>query len=625
MGGAGFPTGRKWELVAAQAATPKYVICNADESEPGTFKDRADPRRAAAPGAGGAAARDAGGRRRGRLGVHPARVRPRGGGDPPGDRVAARRRAGRRGVGRKNGAGTGRRLSVEVFTSPGGYILGEESALIECMEGHRGRAAQQAAVPRRLRPVGPAHADELGRDARPRPGHRRARGRLVEAAGHRRAHRAEVLRRLRPRRAARRLLRADGQHRQAAAGAGRRSRPAAGRWARSSRAAPRRTSSGPTSSTCRSTSTRWPRPGRCSARVRWSCWPRAPTCSPRPRTCCASSATSRAASACRAGPAPPRPTRSSATCWRRRRPGRRGRAHPPARGDHAQDLDLRAGPGGPGPGDERAAAGRSGEPPRSLTSTRPRAGSSSPPGRSPRRWPGSGPRRRTPAETIPLAGALHRVPAAPVTAPHAAARFRRARRWTATRCGPPTPTASPTGLPGYLEVAGAVRMGAEPDVAVGPGTAVSMPTGGVLPPGADAVVMVEYTQEAMPGTIEVTGPVAPGDGVVRADEDAAAGRRTRPGGPAAARPGPRHAGRGGDHRAWPCTPGPRVTIFSTGDEVVPPDTAQLRPGQVRDAIGDRAGRADHRGRRRAAAGRHRPRRPRARSRPRCARRWAPAT
>ena len=40
MGGAGFPTGRKWDLVAAQPATPKYVICNADESEPGTFKDR---------------------------------------------------------------------------------------------------------------------------------------------------------------------------------------------------------------------------------------------------------------------------------------------------------------------------------------------------------------------------------------------------------------------------------------------------------------------------------------------------------------------------------------------------------------------------------------------------------
>ena len=40
MGGAGFPTGKKWELVAAQEPEPKYAICNADESEPGTFKDR---------------------------------------------------------------------------------------------------------------------------------------------------------------------------------------------------------------------------------------------------------------------------------------------------------------------------------------------------------------------------------------------------------------------------------------------------------------------------------------------------------------------------------------------------------------------------------------------------------
>ncbi len=40
MGGAGFPTGRKWELVRAEPSTPKYVVCNADESEPGAFKDR---------------------------------------------------------------------------------------------------------------------------------------------------------------------------------------------------------------------------------------------------------------------------------------------------------------------------------------------------------------------------------------------------------------------------------------------------------------------------------------------------------------------------------------------------------------------------------------------------------
>ena len=138
------------------------------------------------------------------------------------------------------------------------------------------------------------------------------------------------------------------------------------------------------------------------------------------------------------------------------------------------------------------------------------------------------------------------------------------------------------GLPGYLEVAGAVRMGAEPDVAVGPGTVVSMPTGGVLPPGADAVIMVEYTQEAMPGTIEVTRPVAPGEGIVRADEDAVAGAELVPAGrPLRAQDLGMLAAAGvtrvGVHAR------PRVTVFSTGDEVVPPGTAQLRPGQVRDA------------------------------------------
>ena len=79
------------------------------------------------------------------------------------------------------------------------------------------------------------------------------------------------------------------------------------------------------------------------------------------------------------------------------------------------------------------------------------------------------------------------------------------------------------GLPSYLDLAGAVRMGAAPTVAVPAGGCVAIPTGAVLPDGADAVVMVEYTAETMPGTIEVTRPVAPGAGMVRADEDVAAG------------------------------------------------------------------------------------------------------
>src|SRR5207247_10384413 len=40
LGGAGFPTGTKWEIVRTAVGSPKYVVCNADESEPGTIKDR---------------------------------------------------------------------------------------------------------------------------------------------------------------------------------------------------------------------------------------------------------------------------------------------------------------------------------------------------------------------------------------------------------------------------------------------------------------------------------------------------------------------------------------------------------------------------------------------------------
>src|SRR5689334_7208906 len=191
------------------------------------------------------------------------------------------------------------------------------------------------------------------------------------------------------------------------------------------------------------------------------------------------------------------------------------------------------------------------------------------------------PSRRTRTETVPLHLALRRVPDGPVTAPHPLPGFPRSTvDGYAVRAADTYGVSD--GLPGYLEVAGAVRMGAEPDVVVGPGTVVSMPTGGVLPPGAAAVIMVEYTQEAMPGTIEVTRPVAPGEGIVRADEDAVAGAELVPAGrPLRAQDLGMLAAAGVTEVAVHARP--RVTVFSTGDEVVPPGTAQLRPGQVRDA------------------------------------------
>ena len=191
------------------------------------------------------------------------------------------------------------------------------------------------------------------------------------------------------------------------------------------------------------------------------------------------------------------------------------------------------------------------------------------------------PGRRTPAETIPITDALHRIPAAPVTAAQPLPGFARSTvDGYAVRASDTYGVSD--GLPGYLDVAGAVRMGAAADVAVSPGTAVAMPTGGMLPPGADAVVMVEYTAQAMSGTIEVVRPVAPGDGVIRADEDAAPGAAIVPAGrPLRSQDLGMLAAAGVTSVSVHARP--VVTVFSTGDEVVPPDTAALMPGQVRDA------------------------------------------
>jgi molybdopterin molybdotransferase len=191
------------------------------------------------------------------------------------------------------------------------------------------------------------------------------------------------------------------------------------------------------------------------------------------------------------------------------------------------------------------------------------------------------PGHRTAIEDVPLAEALHRVPATDVPSPAALPGFVRSTVDGYAVRAADTYGAS-DGLPSYLDLLGAVRMGAAPDIAVRPGGCVAMPTGGVLPDGADSVVMVEYTAETMPGTIEVIRPVAPGSGLVRADEDVAAGAPLVPGGR------PLRAPDLGLLAAAGVTTvrvhaRPRVAIISTGDEVVPPSTADLAAGQVRDA------------------------------------------
>ena len=129
--------------------------------------------------------------------------------------------------------------------------------------------------------------------------------------------------------------------------------------------------------------------------------------------------------------------------------------------------------------------------------------------------------------------------------------------------------------PAVLDRAGTVHAGETPDVTVEPGTCVEISTGAVMPPGANAVVVVERTDEVAGGTnnddtaIEIRTAVAPSENVMLAGADIAAGARAL--GPGT-RLTPREIGLlsalGVDE--VPVRTRPRVGIISTGDELVPP-------------------------------------------------------
>ena len=143
MGGAGFPTGQKWDLVrGADPGSVTYAICNADESEPGTFKDRqilADQPHLVLEGLllGMAV-----------VGAEQGWVFIRHEYGPEEHVLRAELdRLRSAGVIGPDACGSGRRLEVDIFVSPGGYILGEETALLECMEGHRGEPRNKPPFP----------------------------------------------------------------------------------------------------------------------------------------------------------------------------------------------------------------------------------------------------------------------------------------------------------------------------------------------------------------------------------------------------------------------------------------------------------------------------------------------
>ncbi len=135
-------------------------------------------------------------------------------------------------------------------------------------------------------------------------------------------------------------------------------------------------------------------------------------------------------------------------------------------------------------------------------------------------------------------------------------------------------------LPAYLNIKYEVIMGEKPDFSLSKGDAARIPTGGMLPGGADSVVMFEYTQTVNNTLLEVMKPVAPGENVIQRGEDSRLGEIILMQG----------------HRLRPQDIGalaglgiieikvfkrPVVAIISTGNEIVSPDS-QLELGQVRD-------------------------------------------
>jgi molybdopterin molybdotransferase len=136
------------------------------------------------------------------------------------------------------------------------------------------------------------------------------------------------------------------------------------------------------------------------------------------------------------------------------------------------------------------------------------------------------------------------------------------------------------GMPGYLTVSREILMGERPDFTLTRGRAAKIATGGMLPGGADAVVMLEHVQYADKDLIEVLRPAAPGENVISAGEDIrkdelilSRGTMLRPQDVAAL------AGAGITSVA--VYEKPRVSIISTGDEIIPAGSP-AEAGKVRE-------------------------------------------
>ena len=186
---------------------------------------------------------------------------------------------------------------------------------------------------------------------------------------------------------------------------------------------------------------------------------------------------------------------------------------------------------------------------------------------------------RTDVEQQPVADALDRVLADDVCSPSDLPTFRRSTMDGFAVRAADTFGAS-EGLPAYLEVVGEVLMGHAPTQSLAIGECARIATGGMLPQDADAVIMVEQTQEVGPTTIEALRAVAPGENVVQIGEDVRTGDLIVPRG---------HTLRPQDLggllalgvTSVPVARRLRVGVVSGGDELVEPSDAPGH-GQIRD-------------------------------------------
>ena len=205
-GGAGFPTGMKWGFVPKDIPKPKYLLINADESEPGTFKDHVLLERnphllleGCVIGCRAIGAKVCYIYIRGEF-YHLQRQLEA--------EIAKARAAGYLG---QNILGSGQDCEIYVHRGAGAYEAGEETALIESLEGQARPAAHQAAVPGRRRPLRLPDRGQQRRDRLQRAADHRARRRLVHGDRAGEEPGAEAVLRQRPRQAPGRLRGAHGR------------------------------------------------------------------------------------------------------------------------------------------------------------------------------------------------------------------------------------------------------------------------------------------------------------------------------------------------------------------------------------------------------------------------------